>query len=251
MNLSKGRYNFSSFHYEKSLNLTAFLINSLDRTEVIGSMMNQIMYTNEKLKQYQKEVEVIKKMGKAAIVEKAVKEVSEDPRFLLSDENVATSIWYNNIKVLVVFEDISSIRYLPYDSKYYCKMEVIVSPKEMSFVREDFIDNLPEENIFYKNEVCLYRTTKENNKLIDKVIQLNNSNKDAIFIGTHNAVLIREREKHYAIQVGKDYPITYEIDKVSGKIYDYEDLYKDFYPTPVPEPIDLKSSEGEWKEMKT
>ncbi len=214
------------------------------------SMMCQVMYTKEELKQFQKEVKEIKKMGRAAIIRMAVNEVSGDPESLLNDENVHISVWYNDVEVKVEFIDNSPIRYLPYNSKYYYRVEVGVYLSERRSLTGRIIDNLAQEDNPYDKDVYLYRTTKEKQKLVDHVIKLNNSNKKAFPIENASVVLVREQEKYYDIQIRMDYPIIYKINKTSGKIYDYEDIYQDFYPTPLPDPIGPPHPGGAWKEMK-
>ncbi|MEW7281184.1 hypothetical protein ABW636_21525 [Aquimarina sp. 2201CG1-2-11] len=214
------------------------------------SMMCQVMYTKEELKQFRKEVKEIKKRGRAAIIRMAVNEVSGDPESLLNDENVHISVWYNDVEVKVEFIDNSPIKYLPYNSRYYYRAKVGVYLDERKSLTGRIIDNLAQEDNPYDGDVYLYRTTKEKRKLVDHVIQLNNTNENAFPIDQAEVVLVREKEDYYDIQVGMDYPITYKIDKVSEKIYDYEDLYKDFYPTPMAEPIDLPEPGGKWKEWR-
>ncbi len=208
------------------------------------------MYNKEELEKNKLEVGKIKKMGRSAIIKLASKIASDNPKSLLNNEDVIVSVWYNDIEVKVMFVDRSPMRYLSYGSRYYYEMEVSVYLDDKRSLTGRIIDNPDKKDNFYHGETYLYRSTEEKKKYIDYVIKLNNSNKNSFPIDESPVVVIREKEKYYDIQIGMNYPITYKIDKESGKIYDFEDLYRDFYPTPIANPVKPIHPGGEWKEMK-
>ncbi|PKV51169.1 hypothetical protein ATE84_3241 [Aquimarina sp. MAR_2010_214] len=215
-------------------------------------MTGQIRFTEEELRIFKERVTETRALGRAGIIAKAAKAASDDPESLIHDKNVLISVWYNDIEVKVEFIEHSPVRYIPYDSKCVTNMEVYVSTDGVSgssssdvYESEGYVSD-------FSKPIYLYRSTKEKELMIDKVLKLNNTTDDVPNIdkSIYTNIIIREQKDHYAIQIGSSYPITYKIKKKSGELYDYEDPYRDLYPTPdieydAPPPIG-----GEWIEMK-
>lgn len=218
----------------------------------IKVMMSQNGFTLDELRGFKEQVIETKKLGKDSIIAMAAKVASDGTKPLFQDKNVFISVWYNSIQVKVEFIEHSPIRYIPYNSNCVTKMEVYVSANGVSgtsgsgmFESDGYVNDI-------SKPTYLYRTTKQKEAIIDKVIVLNNANDNVSNIdkSINNGIIIREQKNHYAIQIGLSYPINYKIEKQSGRVYDYEDLYRDFYPTPVSMGITPPQIGGEWIEMK-
>ncbi|MHA7057168.1 hypothetical protein ACWGOQ_0008120 [Aquimarina sp. M1] len=210
------------------------------------------MYTEQQLKEFKERVNQTKKLGRAAIINIAAKTISDDPKSLIRDDNVLVSVWYNNAEVKVEFKERSPIKYLTYGAEVYCNVVVRVSLDRVSGSGGSLIsnsENNTSESVFSTS--YLYRTTKETQKAIDRVLKLNNSNDPKYHINTSSTIntIIREQKDHYAIQIYDVHSITYKINKKSGKIHDYKNPYKNFYPTPAVLPQYPKPF-GPWIEIK-
>lgn len=215
-------------------------------------MTSQTIYTQEELQEFKEQVANTKKLGRSTIILIAAKAISKDPESLIKDKDVFISVWHNDIQVKVQFIENSPIKYLPFSSeKVYSKMNVYVSVDTVSSINGSVISNKKERTSDFFKRKYLYRNTKEIENKIDTILQLNNSN-DAYVINksTHHGIIIREQESYYDMQIGLSYPITYKLDKQSGNIFDYEDPYKDFFPTPLQPELISPQIGGEWIEIK-
>ncbi|WP_344926618.1 hypothetical protein [Aquimarina addita] len=226
---------------------SVFIFNLL--TNIMTGQLGK-MHSEEDLKKFKEQVDQTIALGRDAIIATASKAVSDDPKSLIKDENLHVSVYYNEMRVKVIFMERSPIIYLSYlsDSEFYLKIGVFVYLDKVTGLEASSIPD--EYSTGFSLNRYIYRATKEKEIAIDKVLALNNTNDDMYHINKNSInTIIRERESFYAIQIGHSYPITYKLDKKSGKIYDYKDPYADFYPSPASPPYMIPYG-GEWVEMK-
>ncbi len=217
-----------------------------------NTMRSQMRHSKEDLERLRQEADSVKNLGRQAIIDLAAKAICDDPEMLYKDENVNIRVWYNDLEVKVEFRESSTIRYLPYAHKYLYEKSVRVGVDKVSDAGRCLVSNL--ENDSLGTKAPFYRNTSDKKAIIDKVRKPNNANKDVPPIPENPApwgwIIIRDRKDHYAIQLGKTYSTTYKIDKKSGKVYDFKDPYRGFYPTPYGGPTYPPPLGGEWIEMK-
>ncbi|MBW1296090.1 hypothetical protein [Aquimarina litoralis] len=211
------------------------------------------MHTKEQLKEFKEIVTQTRKLGRDQIIRTALKDASKDPASLLDNEKVSISVWYNDMDVKVEVQQYYPIRYLEMNSKYYMNKTIYVSLDKVSGSNGRIIYNEKNKQISDAfGKTFLYQNTEDKVKIIANVLELNNSNDAKYYIDplTQRRITIRERYDFYEIQIGDSYAVTYKLDKLSGKIYDYKDPYKNLLPNPATGPFGPSPIGGPWIEIK-
>ncbi len=219
----------------------------------IHSLHCQHMHTEEELQEFKKIVSQTRQLGREKIVYIALTDITDDPESVLKNDKVTISVWYNDLTVKVDIQEHSPIRYFPMNTKYHLEKTIYVSMDHVSGSSGSIVYNQKkEQSVDHFSKVFLYQHTEAKKKMVSKVFQLNNRNDPQYYLDseTQRHITIREHKDHYRIQIGDQYAITYNIDKESGKIYDYDDPYKNFYPTPTAAPFKPKPLGGSWIEIK-
>ncbi|SEK35378.1 hypothetical protein SAMN04487910_0325 [Aquimarina amphilecti] len=229
-------------------NLWILLLNIL----FINLLNSQSMHTEEELKIFKEKVNQTIELGRTSIIDIAAKTISINSESLFNDEKVLISVWYNNAEVKVEFRERSPIKYLTPGAEVYFKVTVKVSVDRVSGSGGSVVRN--SENKTSRpgfSPTYLYRSTNNTKAAIDHVLELNNTNDPKYHIDESSQIytIIREQKGYYDIQIYDRYSITYKIDKKSGKIFDYENPYENFYPTPASAPH-FPMPFGPWVEMK-
>ncbi|WP_159092295.1 hypothetical protein [Aquimarina sp. Aq107] len=218
----------------------------------INLLNSQNMHTEEELKIFKEKVNQTIELGRATIVDIAANGISNDTESLINDENVLISVWYNNAEVKVEFRERSPIKYLAYGEEFYFQVVAKVSIDRVSGSGGSVVRNSENETSRSGfSSTYLYRSTNNTKAAIDHVLELNNTNNPKYHIRTSSQIytIIREQKNYYDMQIYDRYSITYKIDKKSGKIYDYKNPYKNFYPTPASAPS-FPMPFGPWIEIK-
>lgn len=219
----------------------------------IHSLHCQHMHTEEELQEFKRIVNYTRSLGKEKIINIALQDITDDPESILKNDKVSISVWYNNLRVKVDVQEHSPVRYFSVNTKNYLEKTIYVSVDRISGSSGSIVYNKKkEQSADHFSKVFLYQHTEDKKRMVSKVFELNNSNDSQHYIdpSTQRHITIREHTDHYEIQIGDQYAIIYKLDKESGRIYDYEDPYKNFYPTPVSAPFKPEPMGGSWIEIK-
>ena len=210
------------------------------------------MHTKDQLKVFEAQVEKTKSLGRDKIIEIAARSVSGAPEVLIKEDKIVSTVWYNKINVKVNFNILYPIKYIALDKEYLNNTSVYITIGSVSSKGGSLISNIENKNVKSIGTAKLYISSKVKELKIKEVIALNNTNAKKYYLDnkTQQRITIKEKKAYYDMQLGDSYSITYKIDKTSGEIYDYKDLYDRFYPTPVIMPNLIDPIAGEWIEMK-
>lgn len=210
------------------------------------------MHTENDLKTYKEQVIKTKALGRDSIIKLATQSVNDNSEVIINDDKILKSVWYNKISVKVEFKIFYPIVYLPYNTEYFYETTVNVIGSKVIGKGGTTISNISNKNLEDFFNTKLYYHTKEKESKVKAVIKLNNTNDEKYYLDKEKLqrVIIKEQKEYYILQLGYSYPITYKIDKITGKIYDYEDPYSGLYITPAQPPIRENPVEGKWIEMK-